>query len=120
MSKRNIRKTGILIEEQSDGCYVMPNDFENIKVAYSIGINKRIHFDKALAYKGIDVYMYDHTLNDLPFNNTKFHLKKIGIGGNLERRHNIQTLCDMMKENGHLEEKNMILNIEIEGAEWNS
>ena len=101
-----------------DGSYVMLDDFENIKIAYSIGIDGEIQFDKALADKGIDVYMYDHTIYRLPYENEKFHWKKIGIGGMSDRSNNIQTLTDMMKDNGHLNEKNMILKIDVEGPEW--
>ena len=88
-----------------DGSYVMLDDFENIKIAYSIGIGKKIQFDKALADKGIDVYMYDHTIEKLPYENEKFHWKKIGIGGKADRNGNIRNLTDMMKDNGHLKEK---------------
>ena len=69
----------ILIGEKRDGGYVLLDDFKNIKIAYSFGISNNIHFDKELADKGIDVYMYDHTINQLPFNNSRFHWKKIGI-----------------------------------------
>ena len=118
--KKVIGKKRVLIGEKSDGCYVMLDDFENIKIAYSIGIRNIIQFDKALADKGIDIYMYDHTINKLPYSNEKFHWKKIGIGGNSERKYNIQTIEEMMKENGHLNEKNMIFKMDVEGAEWNS
>ena len=118
--KEVIGKKRVLIGEKKDGSYVMLDDFENIKIAYSIGIRELIQFDKSLADRGIDVYMYDNTIDRLPYANTKFHWKKIGIGGNSERNYNIQTLQDMMKENGHLNEKNMILKMDIEGAEWNS
>jgi len=113
-------KKRVLIGEKKDGCYVMIDDFEDIKIAYSIGISYKIQFDITLANKGIDVYMYDHTINKLPIENKKFHWYKIGLGGNLERNNNIQTLEDMIKNNGHLEEKNMILKIDIESAEWNA
>ena len=120
--KEVIGKTRILMGVKKDGCYVMLNDFDNIKIAYSIGIKDSVQFDKALADKGIDIYMYDHTINNLPYENEKFHWKKIGIGGNYERIHmnNIQTLEEMLTTNGHLDEKNMILKIDVEGAEWNS
>ena len=118
--KKVLGKNRILIGTKKNGCYVMLDDFKGIKIAYSIGINNIIHFDKTLAEKGIDIYMYDHTINKLPYENSKFHWKKIGIGGNNERTYNIQTLEEMMKENGHLKEKNMILKIDVEGAEWNS
>jgi len=115
-----VGKTKVLIGPKTDGSYVMLNNFENIKLAYSIGISNSIEFDKVLAEKGIDVYMYDHTINRLPFKSGKFHWKKIGIGGNSQRSKNIQTLQDMLKENGHLHEKNMILKMDVEGAEWNT
>ena len=118
--KKVIDRNRVLMGEKKDGCYVMLDDFEGIKIAYSIGIRSAIQFDKALADKGIDVYMYDHTISRLPFENKKFHWKKIGIGGNSERTSNIQTLHDMMKENGHLNQKNMIFKMDVEGAEWNS
>ena len=117
--KQVINRTRIPIGGKVDGGYVMLDDFENITIAYSIGIDGNIQFDKALADKGIDVYMYDHTINKT-YRNEKFHWKKIGIGGNSERKNNIQTLQEMMKENGHLKEKNMILKMDVEGAEWNS
>ena len=118
---KNVKgKTRILLGDKGDGSYVILDDFEDVKIAYSIGIRDIIQFDKALADRGIDVYMYDHTIDKLPYENNKFHWKKIGIGGISERSNNIQTLEEMMKENGHLKEKNMILKIDVEGAEWNS
>ena len=98
-------KTRILLGEIKDGSYVMLDDFENIKIAYSIGINNIIQFDKALADRGIDVYMYDHTINKLPYENDKFHWKKIGLGVNSIKDNNLLSLEEMLKENGHLQEK---------------
>ena len=118
--KEVIDRKRVLMGEKKDGCYVMLDDFENIKIAYSIGISVSNQFDKALADKGIDIYMYDHTISRLPSENEKFHWKKIGIGGNSERSSNIQTLQDMIKENGHINQKNMIFKMDVEGAEWNS
>ena len=59
--KKIIGKNKILIGDKSDGCYVILDDFTNIKIAYSFGIAEKIQFDSELAKKGIDVYMYDHT-----------------------------------------------------------
>ena len=50
--------------------------FWEYKIAYSIGIRDIIQFDKALADKGIDIYIYDHTFDKLPYENNKFHWKK--------------------------------------------
>ena len=118
--KEVVNKKRILMGNLHDGSYVMLDDFENIKIAYSIGIDGIIQFDKALADKGIDVYMYDHTIEKLPYENEKFHWKKIGIGGNSDRSTNIQTLTDMLKDNGHLNEKNMILKMDVSCFEWDA
>ena len=118
--KEVIGKKKVLYGPKSDGSYVLLDDLENIKIAYSIGIDSSIEFDKALAKRGIDVYMYDHTIDKLPYENPKFHWKKIGIGGNSQRSSNIQTLQEMIKDNGHNDEKNMIFKIDCEGPEWNA
>ena len=62
LPKEVIGKKRILLGEKYDGCYVLLDDFINIKIAYSFGISRNIQFDKALADKGIDIYMYDHTI----------------------------------------------------------
>jgi hypothetical protein len=119
--KKVIGKERILIGEKENGCYVILNDFKNIRIAYSFGISKAIQFDKGLADRNIDVYMYDHTINKLPYNNPKFHWEKIGIcGKNKTKSNNLKTLEELMLKNGHSSERNMILKIDIEGNEWES
>jgi hypothetical protein len=113
-------KERLLIGKKRDGSYVLLNDFKNIKIAYSFGISRMIQFDKYLANKGIDVYMYDHTINFLPYNNIKFHWKKIGITGRNRNSLILKSLEELIIENGHSSEKNMILKIDVEHAEWES
>ena len=118
--KKVIGKNRILLGTKKDGCYVLLDDFQNIKIAYSFGISINIQFDKALADKGIDVYMYDHTINALPFQNNKFHWKKIGLCGKRRKGKNMRTLEELLQENGHIQENNMILKMDIEKWEWDS
>ena len=118
--KKVIGKNKTLLGEKSDGCYVLLDDFENIKIVYSFCISTIIQLDDELAKRGIDVYMYDHTINSLPYNNSKFHWSKIGICASNETTQDLKTLEELMKENGHISEKNMILKIDVEGAEWSS
>jgi len=86
--KRVIGKTKILVGGKSDGCYVLLDDFENVRFTYSFGISDKIQFDTALARRGIDIYIYDHTIESLPYNDTKFHWSKIGISGKNEATDN--------------------------------
>ena len=108
----------IRIGRKNDGGYILLDDFKNIKIAYSFGISSEISFEKELADRNIDIYMYDHTINILPFENSKFHWKKIGLCGIKSTDQNMKTLSELMQENGHLKEDNMILKIDIEGYEW--
>ena len=118
--KKVVGKELKLIGPKHDGGYALLNDFENIRIAYSIGIDGEISFDRELANKNIDVYMYDHTINALYFENPKFHWKKIGISGISNKSKNTKTLEEMLAENGHLNEINMILKMDVERAEWNA
>ena len=70
--------------------------------------------------RGIDVFMYDHTINSLPYNNSKLHWKKIGISGNNDTNDQLKTLDYLMKENNHSSKNNMILKIDVVGCEWNA
>lgn len=117
--KKVIGKNRILLGTKSDGCYVLLDDFKDIKIAYSFGIANMIQFDTELANRGIDVYMYDHTINRLPYTHPKFHWKKIGICGKNEINEQLKTLEQLMIENRHTSEKNMIFKIDVEHWEWN-
>ena len=47
-------------------------------------------------------------------------MEKNGISGNAEKNYQLKTLEDLIVENGHSYEYNMILKIDVEEAEWNS
>ena len=107
------------IGNKGDGGYILLNDLKNIKIGYSFGISREISFDKELADKNIDVFMYDHTIKKLPFENSKFHWKKIGLTGiRNNSNNNMKTLPELIEDNGHSNETNMILKMDIESYEW--
>ena len=61
--------------------------------------------------------MYDHTINRLPYENPRFHWKKIGISGK-KTSYNLKDLDTLIIENNHISEKNMILKLDVEHWEW--
>ena len=63
----------IRIGSIGEGGYILLNDLKEIKIAYSFGLGREISFDKGLADKNIDVFMYDHTISELAFENPKFN-----------------------------------------------
>jgi hypothetical protein len=108
-----------------DGGYVMLNEFPDDSVAYSFGIGHDISWDADIAKKNIEVYMYDHTIDVLPYNDMyhsdkHFHFFKTGICGKNNNSENLKTFEQLLKINGHENEKNIILKIDTEGAEWDS
>lgn len=103
-----------------DGGYVMLDDFclENVESAYSFGINDDVSWDRDMANMGIDVYMYDHTIEKLPESNPHFHFFREGVTGDSKEK-GLQTLSNLVRRNGHEASKNLILKMDIEGCEWN-
>ena len=120
-----------------DGSYVLTEDLSNIIIAYSFGIDGEISFDMKIADEGIDVYMYDPYIyrlsfpnlnirknniftNDINYYQKKLHFFRIGLTGSNMHGNNLKTLEEILKSNGHMNQKNMILKMDIEGAEWNA
>ena len=117
--KEVVGKKLIRIGHDYDGGYVMVDDIENC-IAYSFGIADDVSWDLGMAYRGVDVYMYDHTIKKLPTQNERFHFFKNGICGENDRGENLKTFQEILSENGHIDNKNIILKIDVEGAEWNA
>lgn len=99
---------------RGDGGYIMVDDFHDKMRAYSIGIGDNASWDKELADKGIKVLMYDHTIFHLPqvHNNFTFHRCGVGTG------ENCRPLEDILRENGDWDNHDLILKMDVEGAEW--
>jgi len=104
-----------------DGGYVMLDDFQKEKVdaAYSFGICDDVSWDEAIANRGIDVFMFDHTIDRLPKYHPKFHYFKMGVTG-YEKGANLKTLGELIIENGHTTCKNLIMKMDVEGCEWDT
>ena len=78
---KNLKLFGIL----GDGAYILTDDLKDINIAYSFGIDGEFSFDLKIADQGIDVYMFDHTINGLSFD-------RYNIGQNKNFEHDINVL----------------------------
>ena len=101
----------------SDGGYLMDETL-NGSIAYSIGIGDEISWDDDMASRGYDLFMYDFTVDKLPFDNERFHFFQKGITGRKTDDHRFLTLEEAIGSNGHEKESGTILKMDIEGAEW--
>ena len=105
--------------QNSDGGYLMINDITSCgKIAYSFGICDDVSWDYNMAELGYDIFMYDHTIEKLPYEIQNFHFFKAGISGTDDKNNPLKTLKYYITKNGHSKEKNMILKMDVEGAEW--
>jgi hypothetical protein len=101
----------------NDGGYVMANDFERNEVAYSIGVGPQVIWDVDMARRGMTIHQYDHTVPGLPEEHPNFRYERLGIGTDMSDPELIP-LDEMVRRNGHSQSKNMLLKIDVEGAEW--
>ena len=109
---------GFELTRIGDYCgYIMLDDFQG-GIAYSFGIGDDISWDKDMASRGYDVYMYDHTIDRLPESNSRFHWYKQGIGDGSGQDDRLKTLEEYIIHNGHENKQDMILKMDVEGAEW--
>lgn len=100
-----------------DGGYVMFDDFSKDCIAYSFGISNDVSWDLSMAEKGMDVFMYDPTIEGLPSQHDKFHFFKLGITGD-NKAPDMKTMKEFIDYNGHSDKTNLILKMDVEGAEW--
>jgi len=94
-----------------DGSYVFVKELlESSEYIYSYGIGSDVSFDTHCADMGKQLYMYDASINKLPSFHKNFNFKKEFLLSGLIRDH--------VRENGHLEENQMVLKMDIEGHEY--
>ena len=110
----------VRVGRNNDGGYVMANEFDKYSAAYSFGISDDVSWDMDVAQRGIDTFMYDHTIDGLPEENEHFKFFKMGICGVECKENNLKTFCDILTANNHLSSKTLVLKIDVEGAEWDA
>ena len=108
----------VRIGHNNDGGYILLDDFKPGGIAYSFGISDDVSFDKDIASKGYDVFMYDHTIEKLPENNSKFHFFRQGIADGVTQDERLKSLEYFITQNNHENQRDMILKMDVEGAEW--
>ncbi len=71
-----LNKNKIRVGREYDSGYVMINDLTNT-IPYSFGISDDVSWGYDIANRGMDVYMYDQTINGLPAEYKHFHFLKL-------------------------------------------
>ena len=108
----------IRVGKPYDGGYVLVDDFSEDMTVYSFGIAGDVSFDEQLADKHMDIHMFDHTIPHLPKEHEKFHFYKTGISAIDEPENSKLSMKTILEKNGHKNNHNLILKMDVEGAEW--
>ena len=110
----------VRVGRPNDGGYIMLDIFgaSTDKVAYSFGIADDVSWDSDMADRGYSIYMYDHTIDELPCSRDEFHFFRKGISDTAYPKDELETLGNLIKINGHDKCKEMILKMDVEGAEY--
>ena len=98
--------------------FVMLNDFAGISKALSLGIGHDVSWDLAIAKRGITVLQFDHSINMAPVSHKlcKFRRQKI-VAGPASNASEI-SIPDILYEHKIGSAEDLLLKIDIEGAEW--
>jgi hypothetical protein len=103
----------------NDGGYVMLDSIAppTVAAAYSFGVGSDVSWDAAIAARGVDVYLYDHTVTTPPALPPRCRFTQIGISG-AHRDPRMRTLAECISLNGHAGRNDLLLKMDVEGAEW--
>ena len=110
-SHRKIRVGG-----WEDGGYVMIDDLDHLKTAFSLGVGPNVDWDHAMAERGIDIHQFDHTVAGPPRRHPRFHFHKKRIDDVASPE--TENLVSLLDAYGAPGDRANILKIDIEDSEW--
>lgn len=114
--KTNLKK--IRIGEPGDGGYVVC-ELPGYDCLYSYGSEDNIMFEKGFhkLYEK-DCYVYDHTIDGITDKPDYIHFFKEGVSS--VTSHNMDTIDNHISKNGHDDNTNLFMQMDIEGHEWHT
>lgn len=108
----------IRIGDNGDGGYLIPNDLNDLQACLSPGVDEIANFEKELGEIGIPSHLVDFSVDAPPkgIRPASFTQKFIGAA----TAGNLVTLADWMSSLGLDDKRDLILQMDIEGAEYHS
>ena len=110
------QRGSVRVGGSGDGGYVVPDYLEALDGVVSIGVGGDVSFDLWFAERGVPVFQYDHTVSESPVAHERFMFRPVAWApsdGEATR-----SLEGMLRENGLAESRNLLLQFDVEGAEW--
>lgn len=108
----------IRLGPEGDGGYLLPNDIEGIESCFSPGVDQISDFEIDCLEKGMNIYLADKSVNKPNFNLPKdrydFIKKFIGVTNNED----FITMDEWVDTKSNSENSDLLLQMDIEGAEY--
>jgi hypothetical protein len=101
---------------RGDGGYLVPDDLEGMSTAFSPGVADESGFELALAKRGMHVHMADASVDGPAARSDSFSFVRKNIGCVTDDR--VMTLEDWKRAVAADEKGDMLLQMDIEGAEY--
>ncbi|MDR2666722.1 MAG: FkbM family methyltransferase, partial [Holosporales bacterium] len=103
-----------------DGGYVMldPGSPADGGIVYSFGVSSYDPWSSDMAHRGFSVYQYDGTIESPPETGHNMYFFKYNITGDIVPQPGHKNIKTIFSDLGHDKNNDIILNVDIEGAEW--
>ncbi len=115
----DIDKPKIRIGPHGDGGYVLVDDISIDQAVVSYGISFEYEFDRELAEKGHDVYMFDHTIEGIRSTTSRMRFFKEGVAGKTDKASSLFSIEDHLHRHKITGDR-LILKMDVEGAEFDA
>lgn len=106
----------IRLGPQGDGGYLIPNDLAGIEACFSPGVSDSSDFELACAKLGMQVFMADYSVDGPATAHKNFNFTKKFVGATTSEK--FMTINDWIKSSSVSETSDLILQIDIEGYEY--
>ena len=116
ISPKKTDKTPVRIGKESDGGYILLDELLKGGVAYSFGVGSTSAFERDMAKRGYVNHMYDHTVPKAHAVGDQFIFNRYGVGA--KDGGQLKTIETIVRENKHENYNNIILQCDVEGAEY--
>jgi hypothetical protein len=106
----------IRLGDVGDGGYLVPDDLNDIAACFSPGVDNRASFETSLIERGIPCFLADASVSAAPINGDMVHFTKKFLG--VVNDETTITLDDWVRSKKPENDGDLILQMDIDGAEW--
>jgi len=104
------------VGSNGDGGYVLPANCFDVTAVFSPGVDVNSSFELEFAARGIRCFLMDASVNKSPLHHDLFTFRKLFLG--VKTSNEVISLSDWLTLERHEDTKRLLLQMDIEGSEW--